>query len=260
MYGWRARIGLLIANSNTTMEPEFYRLAPDGVSIHTERVRVSAITVKGLSDTAAEVDRAAELLSHINARAFAYACTGANIAEGVDSDRKQATRVSEITGRPAVTASAAIYEAFSALGAARIAIATPYPKDLNDSSRTYWEASGFEVTDIAGVNLGGERSALEPFSSIPVSQVGLQHPATAYNLARMVQREGADVLLISGANLRSIEVIEAIEEDLGITCISSSTAIIWATLQAAGVRAPIHGFGRLLREQPDLGWKRVPRV
>jgi maleate isomerase len=259
MYGWRARIGLMIANSNTTMEPEFNRLAPDGVSVHAERIRVSAITVSGLSETEGEVARAARLLAPINARAYAYACTAANMAEGVDSDLQQAKIISDITGRPAVTASMAIYEAFAALGARKIAVATPYPEDLNVATRAYWQAAGFEVVDVAGVNLGGERSALEPFSSIPVSQVGLQHPATAYNLARMVKSAGADALLLSGANMRSIEVIEAVEQDLGLTCISSSTATIWAVLQAAGVRSSIPGAGRLLAEQPALGWKRVQR-
>ncbi len=38
----RARIGLIITHTNTVMEPEFNRLAPRGVSIHTARVRLSS--------------------------------------------------------------------------------------------------------------------------------------------------------------------------------------------------------------------------
>jgi len=47
MYGWRARIALILAHSNTVMEPEFGRLAPEGVSVHTSRVRIGGISVEG---------------------------------------------------------------------------------------------------------------------------------------------------------------------------------------------------------------------
>ena len=49
MYGWRARIGLIIAHSNTTMEPEFSRVAPEGVSVHAARVKVGARSIEGLT-------------------------------------------------------------------------------------------------------------------------------------------------------------------------------------------------------------------
>src|SRR5437868_106181 len=38
MYGWRGRIGLLVPSINTTMEPELWSIAPQGVSVHTARI------------------------------------------------------------------------------------------------------------------------------------------------------------------------------------------------------------------------------
>ena len=38
MYGWRGRIGLLVPSINTTMETEFWRIAPPGVSVHVARI------------------------------------------------------------------------------------------------------------------------------------------------------------------------------------------------------------------------------
>ena len=37
-YGWRARIGLIVPSPNTVTETEFWRMAPEGVSIHTTRL------------------------------------------------------------------------------------------------------------------------------------------------------------------------------------------------------------------------------
>ena len=44
-YGWRARIGLIVPSPNTVTETEFWRMAPDGVSVHTTRLLYRAVEV-----------------------------------------------------------------------------------------------------------------------------------------------------------------------------------------------------------------------
>ena len=39
MFGRRARIGVLVPPGNPTVEPELYRMAPDGVSVHFARLQ-----------------------------------------------------------------------------------------------------------------------------------------------------------------------------------------------------------------------------
>jgi maleate cis-trans isomerase len=39
MFGWRARIGVLVPPGNPTVEPEFYLMAPAGVTIHCARLQ-----------------------------------------------------------------------------------------------------------------------------------------------------------------------------------------------------------------------------
>ena len=259
MYGWRARIALVIAHSNTVVEPEFNRLMPDGVTVHTARVRIGTISVEGNQISDDEMRHAVSSLCDINARAFAYPCTAANIAAGVDGDLAQARFISNISGTPTVTASAALVEALAALDIKRIALATPYPPDLNESSTAFWKSAGIEVVNLWGVDLGGARRPLEPLSSKPISHVGAQPPYVAYNLARRAYDARAQAVVISGAGMRTAEIAAQFEQDVGIPLITSSLASIWATLQAAGVREPITGYGRLLAEQPRLRWVRIPR-
>ena len=259
MHGWRARIGLIIAHSNTTTEPEFNRIAPEGVSIHAARVPIGARTLEGYSNKDEHLDNAVKLLSDINAKAFAYACTGVNMVAGEDGDIAQARRIIELTGRPAVPTSIAIVEALTALEARRIVLATVLSPDLNEITATYWRNCGFEVLGIGGINLGGPRKSAEPLSSVPISSVGLQPPAVIYNMARSVFNAKADAVVVINANLRSIEIAAQFERDFGVPFISSGIATMWATLQAAGVRESIPGYGRLLGEQPALRWARMPR-
>ncbi len=44
MYGWRGRIGLMVPTGNSVMEPEFQRMAPDGVTTHANRVELKDVT------------------------------------------------------------------------------------------------------------------------------------------------------------------------------------------------------------------------
>src|SRR5262245_21222808 len=47
-YVWRGRIGRIYMAASTVMEPEFYAMAPEGISIHTDRIVLPAPTIPGL--------------------------------------------------------------------------------------------------------------------------------------------------------------------------------------------------------------------
>ena len=38
MRGWKARIGLIVPSSNCNVEPSFYMVVPEGVSVHSARI------------------------------------------------------------------------------------------------------------------------------------------------------------------------------------------------------------------------------
>ena len=99
----------------------------------------------------------------------------------------------------------------------------------------------------------------QQLSSKPISHVGLQPPFVAYNLARAAYDARADAVVISGAGMRTVDIASQFERDCGIPLVTSCLATIWASLQAAGVREPIMGYGRLLEQQPALRWVRIPR-
>ena len=63
MAGWRARLGIMVPSVNKTMEPELYRLAPKGVSLHFSRIRQVEDTPEQLTRMIEDVPRAAVELS-----------------------------------------------------------------------------------------------------------------------------------------------------------------------------------------------------
>lgn len=258
MYGWRARVGMLMANANTTMEPEFYKLAPEGVSMHASRVPIGGVSVKDMTTDSGDLAHAVKLIAQINARVIAYSCNGSNIVGGLDGEAEQARLIRDIAGCPAVPAATAVLEALTALKARRVAFATVYPPDLNEANTRFWRDCGIKVVRTDGIDMS-QRVVEEPYTLVPVSRIGLQEPYLAYNLARHVCDSTTEAVVVIGGNLRTIEAARAFERDFGIPFVSTNLALLWASLQVAGVRDPVSGYGRLLETQPPLPYVRLPR-
>jgi maleate isomerase len=62
------------------------------------------------------------------------------------------------------------------------------------------------------------------------------------------RRAGADAYFLSCAQIKSPEIVEELENELGKPVITSNTAAFWQSLRLSGVEDRIHGFGRLLSQ------------
>lgn len=71
-------------------------------------------------------------------------------------------------------------------------------------------------------------------------------PSVAYRLARRADRETADAVCILATDIRSIDVLDTLEQDLGKPAISTNQALLWGCLKACGIGDPVAGFGSLL--------------
>ena len=239
-YGWRARIGLILPSVNLVMEPEFNRMAPEGVSIHASRVLVMGKpSVESYMSMAEATARAAEELVTAEPDVVAYGCTSGSIVGG---DEAITRRIQDVVGAtPVVTTATAVVEALRALGLSRIAVATPYVKFVNEEEKQYLEGRGFQVTRILGLELG-DGDVLER------RMIQRQSPSVAYRIAREAYTPDADGVFISCTGFAAIPIIEQLEADLGKPVVTSNQATFWAALRRAGLNDKVEGLGRLLKE------------
>ena len=241
MLGGRARIGVLVPPGNPTVEPELYRMAPSGVSVHFARLDSSSSASApgahgGMEDrTQAYVDSlpaVAPALGAVNPAIVALAFTAASYSNGFAREAALADRIASLTVSPALTAAQAILAALEHLGVKRLALGTPYPESISAMGRAYWEAAGLTVVGYARL--------------IGVTNIYDESEERAYRLARQADVPDADAVLLSGTGLPTIGVLELLERDLGKPVVSSNQALLWRALRMAGVREPVPGFGRLL--------------
>lgn len=224
MFGWRARLGLIIPSANTVNEPEFYRYVPDGVSVHTARMHHTTASVENQLDMSEKMLACADRLETANVDVVVFGCTTGSLVRGAGYEEVVESELSERAGGvPAVATAASINRAFDALGVDSLVATTPYPAELDEREAEFLEESGFEVLDIEG--LGME-------SAVAKGDLG---PERAYREARRVARDEADCVFVSCTNYRTFEVINALERDLDTPVVTSNQATLWDALRTADV-------------------------
>ena len=240
MYGYRARIGLIVPSSNTVCEPEMTRLCPEGVATYSTRILFEP-TLDGLRKMKGHVERAAsELSSEGICQMIAFCCTVGSLIEGVDIEREMIDLIEGNAGTPAITTATAVKAALDALRVKTIAIATPYPREINQCEKEGLERQGYQVTTILGYH-----ESIPP-KTFKNEMIGRLPPEAAYETGLSVDGKENEAIFISCTNFRTIEIIQRLEGETGKPIVSSNQATMWLALRKLGLKDSIRGFGRLL--------------
>ena len=232
MTDWKKKLGFIVPSWNTVMEYECQRMAPAGVSVHFTRIAHTDDEEETLLHMIEVVPELADLLGHASLDAICFGCTGGSfVRPGMDEDIIAV--IEERTGIPATTTSTALTEAMREMGVAKVALASPYPKWLNERLTVFLKDKGIEVVAERGQNV--ECPAFLP-------------PENSEALAREVDCAEADGVFISCTNFRSLESVDVLEAALGKPVLTSNTTAMWHTLRAAGFEGEASQGGALMRE------------
>jgi arylmalonate decarboxylase len=237
-YGYRARIGVIVPGVNVNLEPEFYRVVPKGVSVHTSRMLLlGKATEESYLKMELDTERAAQELATAEVDVVTWACTSGGV---LLQPRKIEEKIRQIAGCPAISTLTSAIAALKALGAKRIALGTPYVSFINESEIKSLVDAGFKVVSMYGLELGENQEERRGIARIP--------PQSLHRFARHIDRPDADAIFISCTNVAGIEEIAQIEAECGKPVITSNLVTIWHALRTVGINDKIQGFGRLLIE------------
>ncbi len=232
--GQRARIGLLVLESDQTVEWEFRALTGlPGVSVYHSRLAMDAtVTPETLARMEGELPVAARLIpDFMELDAIGYGCTSGSTIIGED-------RVSEILqgihpGVPSTNPFTAARVALATMGVRRLALLTPYSPEVTEVMQARFGEIGIEVVMVGSFYEEDDRL------------VGRIDPASILKAAISVGETDCDGVFVSCTSLRAASIVEEAERVLGKPVTASNHALAWHLLRLAGIQDRIAGFGRL---------------
>jgi maleate isomerase len=242
MLGRRGMVGLIVPSNNNVVLPEFYSVLTEGVTAYETRMRVEGdLTFEALRKMTGDAEAAAELLRQTGVDFICYCCMASTIVKGWDWERRLLAQFADKARKGVASANSALKDALMLVGARRLALLTPYPESLNALLPEFFAAGGFEVKTIAGPQIQ------------EVSTVRELSPDRIYDTARALARDEVDAVCLLATDMQTFPIIDALERDLGLPVLTSNQALLWASLRALGINAPVDGLGRLLRSNHRVG-------
>jgi maleate cis-trans isomerase len=232
----RRRIGLLLPSSNTTQEPEFARILPDGVSLHVARLPLRTVEPSSTARIVADIEIESQKLADADVDAIVLAATAPSSRNGIGYDKDLIERIETASGRKATTASTALIQALTALEVQRLTMAAPWSEATNVTTAAFIEASGFTVL---------AHQALGHVSNL---KIGLLEERTAFDMGVTLDRPEAQAVMLACGNWPTLGIVERLESAIGKPVLTTNQVSLWAVLILAGYQAPVFGWGRLLRE------------
>lgn len=235
--GSRATLGLIVLQVDETLEHDFRRLfAASDIALYVSRIPSGAeLTPDTIAQMALDLPAAATLLPPAaQFDAVGYGCTSGTTLIG-------AARVADLvrgacsTQRVADPLSAAI-SAFRHLGLGKVAIVSPYIDSVSVPIRYAFEGAGIAVP--TSVSFGEEIEA----------HVARIDPASIRSAALEAGRAAeVEAVFLSCTNLRTLDILDDLETELGKPVLSSNQVLAWQMAQmSGGLRLAVQP-GRLLK-------------
>jgi maleate isomerase len=182
-------------------------------------------------------DTAALILPEDRLDVLAYGCTSASTVLGEDAVHGF-LRAAKPMATPTTPITAA-FAAFRTMKAKRIAVLTPYRRDVNAIVYDYITRHGFEVPVFGSFN-----EEKDPI----VASIDADSLINAINTIKdKASRDGEsiDMVFVSCTSVRLAEHVAQIEQSIGLPVTSSNHAMAWHCLRLAGINDAMPHLGQL---------------
>jgi len=213
---------------------------PERFTFHSSRMRMKHVTKDELAAMDAESDRCTRELSDARLDVIGYACLVAIMSMGHGYHRESQQRLTAIAkesgGSTAVINSAgALVDGLNVIGAKRIAVVTPYMKQLTALVVGYLANEGFDVVDQVSLEIQDNLA------------VGAHDPARLPGIVAGMNTADCDAIVLSACvQMPSLSAIAHVEAMARKPVITAAAATTYAILKQLDLAPTVPGAGTLL--------------
>ena len=228
------RIGLITLASDFTIEKDFIDVIRDkDIDLFVNRIECyNPLTSENLikmSQKVTEVTK--DILPDQKIDCVVYGCTSGTIAAGYNSIEKK-IKLAKSEAKVTTPSSAAV-KALKKLKIKKIAVFTPYIKDLNNDVIDFFKKENFTITSNSYFDIKNDLD------------IGKVDPEYLFEVLSQMDLKEADALFISCTALPAMSIIDKLEKKLNKFVLSSNQALIWDTIRSIGYNSSINGYGKL---------------
>ena len=235
-FGWRKRIGLLSPTVIETAAYDFFRLAPDGVSMCATTSNIEHWNKENFQQHV--IEPLVTAVRYLASRHVDYIIhTGMPVVttQGKGFEDEIVKLITDTTGLPATTSIRSAIRALAHLGVRQVAVVTPYPQELHQSALTFLQASGFSVV--------ADHTEDVVFKEL--------QDVTPAHIAAVTKRvlnaaPSADGVYIPCNQWSGADAAPLIERECGVSVVTGAHADYWEAFRSLGINDRIEGHGRLM--------------
>lgn len=249
--GHRAKIGVVIPSTNTSVEYDCFRFLPRGVTWHFSRFMIEH---PDLSDDK-NFERFLDMLRQTIGDSIAslMTCKPDHVMMGMSAETFWGgikgndgfvDRIQEMVGHETrlTTGANAVIAALSALGVAgnqnkTISVITPYQPIGDKHVRLFFEDAGYNVKHLLGLRCENAHDAI---ALLPDRQI--------IDAVNQVDGDDVDAIVQVGTNLSTAGIFPFLEKSLGKPVLPINVATCWHALRSCGVTDKYDQCGLLFEE------------
>ena len=236
MFGWRRRIGYISPGALEISAYDFYRIAPEGVGLVALSLPIGDWQVGEYAKNLDPIEDAAAYLARRNVHMIVHAGAPPVASRGAAFMRELVERLTARTGLPSSTALYSAIAAFGALGAQRLAVVTPFPKETHANILALLEEVGLTV--VLEERLESDFMLLHEIS-----------PQRSYDFVTSAIRRagnGVDAAYVPCPQWHVFELVSYLEGATGVPIVTSDGGDFWYAFRELGIHDVPSGHGILL--------------
>jgi maleate isomerase len=237
---WRGTVGIVRPTLRTGGFEDLIRLLPDGIGV------IPLI----LNVRRGAVDEFKTVIPAYEEKVAELAAAGVDVVNpsgappfmvlGYEQEQALIRTWQDKYGTRIFTSGTSHVDALRALNVRRFIGATYFRGDINRIYANYFNDAGFECLAMAGMDVDFDKA----------------QELSGFEVYRFIKREflaqrRAEASYMLGPAWRTLDIVEMLEQDLGVPVVHAIPAQCWDIQRHLNVRQPVKGFGRLLADMPD---------
>lgn len=218
---------------------EFYRITPKNVMNVYLPVGLKKFSAADVERVFAPIDGMIEFLLDRNVDIIVQSGVPLPILIGVEAHDRLMDHIAKKSGLPVSSSITAVVNAAEHLGIKNIAVADKWSDQMNKELAEFFGRQGIKVAGVCSDSMTPDK-----FQKMTT----LSGMELAYELGSRAIKEnpGCDGLYVGGGAWLALPVVEDLEKEFGIPCISNQDSTLWDVLHKVDFWQPTNVSNRLL--------------